>query len=623
MGKLPYSRLDLAAPADEGSLAGSVRLAETPVPNCPDALAHALATLRLAAALDVSRGETLTCAAPLLSLLCGRRMFFLRGWRRYEGSVKGFNALGLLAEHAGLEQRKLQRLSPAERRQAGIEYLSSRRAFTPEELAAIPDDELEKIALPLALWRAFARRPIVCSTSANLGISLHQALRDMRQAGLSLAGKSFTVLNEDEGALVVWCPDERADFMSAEKSAVLRALEAERPRLTSLHAYLNRQQRDPGALKEALASGGYFFPTNPQSRSELQNLLVSALQDLSLDDPKVRRALESLGARVVEDRVLVESAVEGGMYGMAVPYLVMLEEALVRGEAAGVCVWNPASIGAALAALALCDETLRRGPPAAPEFGASFPKLADFLRAHKLGRDLPTRIHGVFDIANLQSLAQLFGVVVTRHLSGRGTAYVGLGSSSYANGNLCFDILRRSAEENGAFGGRDHLHPATHSLNPIAQALAFAEDLHRAGREARKPEPAGAAALAGYLLARLDAGTLSFAELAFALRSGGFTKAAFLEFCGFGRDAAAAGRYIQQAGEEGESMESLVRSVLHALGWDWTELRGVAEAERRLSAQEHLSDPAVYINLTGDNCAQPSPELVAELLRSYARRGLM
>jgi hypothetical protein len=92
----------------------------------------------------------------------------------------------------------------------------------------------------------------------------------MQKKPVTLAGKNFTALNDDEGWLIIWCPDEQADFMNAEKTEHLRSLETEQPPLTVLHTYINRKQRDPGALKDALDSGGYFFPTNPQSSDELQ-----------------------------------------------------------------------------------------------------------------------------------------------------------------------------------------------------------------------------------------------------------------------------------------------------------------------------------------------------------------
>ncbi len=625
-----------------------VALAEGESPNCPDALGHVLETLRLAALLGARPSEPLVFPAPLLSLLSGRRMFFLRGWERCDSLVKGFNALGLLAEHASLERRRLEGLPADELRGVKAAFLASRGVFPEAELAGLD-------LSALALWTAFAGRTIVCATSANMGIALHRALLDLRRLEVSAGGKRFAVLKPDEGRLVIWCPDERADFMSPEKSAVLRALEAERPGLTTLVTYINRQERDPGALKQALACGGYFFPTNPQSRSELQNLLAIGLRELAaergvaaavlLADPAVRRALASLGAEVSQDRVLVRSAVEGGMLGMAAPYLIMLEEALQRDDAGAVSVWNPVSIGAALAAMALTDGLLRREPP---ELGIFFPRLDAFLRAGGFGRRLHARIHGVFDISNLQSLAQLFGVVVRRHFSGRQTAYVGLGSSSYASGNLCFEILERSAAAGGSFRGRDALHPAAHALNPMAQALVFAEDLHRAAcapgfgalssdakvsalqARCRKPEPAGAAALAGYLLARLDAGTLSHAELAFALRAGGFGKDLFLEFSGFGKDEGAGERYIQRCGEEGPCMEALARGVLEALERDWGSLSDAAAAERDRSRRAYrwsaldddvfeAANPAVHIHLTGDNCAQPAPAFLAGLLDSYER----
>lgn len=496
-----------------------------------------------------------------------------------------------------MELRRIKNLSPAALRAAQLDFLATRKVFSQAELSALSKTDLFQIDnLCLALWRAFAKRTIVCATSSNLGIALHQALRQMRRKKLCVAGKSFPLLKADEGRLVIWCPDERADFMNPEKTAFLKSLASEKHGRTSLRTYINRQQRDPGALKEALVCGGYFYPTNPQSRPELKNLLILALENLPLT-VNVKQALESLGARVINRRVSVRSPLEGGMLGMAIPYMNLVHEAEHRGDARAFSVWNPASIGAALAAMTLCDRELR---------------------AQKSARTLPARIHGVFDIANLQSLAQLFGVVTQRHQSGRQTAYEGLGSSSYANGNLCFDILERSAKNKGAFRGRDALHPATHSLNPIAQALIYGEGLRRGA--ATKPEPAGAAALAGYLLARLDGGTLSFIEIVYALRLAGFSKRSFLEFCGFGKGSSAAERYIQESREEGEYMESLVQNVLQALDWNIPRLRKASEAEAKRSRRKYrfnpLDDkaleeknPAVYIHLTGDNCVQPAPEL--------------
>jgi hypothetical protein len=265
------------------------------------------------------------------------------------------------------------------------------------------------------------------------------------------------------------------------------------------------------------------------------------------------------------------------------------------------------------------------------------------LDSKKLGRDIETRIHGVFDLANIQSLAQLLGVVVERHLSGRGTAFVGLGSSSYSNGNRCYEILKQSMESNGAFRGKETFHPATHTVNPFAQALIFAEDIFRAYRHAkaqgrpasgnirwvmdhiRKPEPAGAAAYAGYLLSRLDSGTLSIVEIAYTLKLVGFSKLHFLEFCNLPKDETGLNKFLQESTEEGQYMGDLARNILLMLDWPLSDLERRAEVERNYSQLKYklyplddvkveLLNPQINIYLTGDNTFQPSEEFVAYIL---------
>ncbi len=332
----------------------------------------------------------------------------------------------------------------------------------------------------LAIWAAFAKRPVVCSTSSNMGISLHQALRAFQNTSLDSLGEGYTILNSDEGWLVIWCPDEQADFMNSEKTEILRRIEAELPSLTALHTYINRKQRDPGALRDALVDGGYFFPTNPQSKEELQNLLFMSLNDVAkergltfeeiIHDPKIQQTLSSLDCEVRASRVIVKAGVEGGLHGLMVPYLIMLEESVLRGDAETLSTWNQASIGAALAAAVLADIILRDYADVSPalqaQFKELFPASHEYLLREKLGKNIPSSVHGVFDIANLQSLAQLLGVVVERHLSGRGTALVGLGSSSYANGNRCFEILQESMDADGCFKGKSTFHPMTRYAYP-------------------------------------------------------------------------------------------------------------------------------------------------------------
>lgn len=135
-------------------------------------------------------------------------------------------------------------------------------------------------------------------------------------------------------------------------------------------------------------------------------------------------------------------------------------------------------MGAALAALVLADlrlreydkmpEPLRQGPRRA------LSAISRFLEKKRLGRHLPTRIHGVFDVANLQIAGPVAwgrrraAPVRPHDRSG------GPGSSSYATGNRCYDILKFSAESGGPFLGRSTFHPATHALVPVAQALIYA-----------------------------------------------------------------------------------------------------------------------------------------------------
>lgn len=611
--------------------------------------------------------------APLATLVAGRRVQYLRGWKSYASCVKCYNALGLMGDHVLRELRRLQAASAESRRADVLAFARSRRRaettgqtkplFDDETLGRLTTSDLDGVDLEaVAIWKTFARRPIVCSTSSNMGISLHEALRFMQSTVVDVMGRRSTILNDDEGRLIIWCPDEQADFMNPEKTEHLRSLETEQPPLTVLHTYINRKQRDPGALRDALEAGGYFFPTNPQSTDEMQNLLANSLGDMAkqrrattadlLADANVQYTLASLGCTVDGGHVVVRSGVDGGLYGLMAAYLLMLDETLPRHDARAVSTWNQASIGAALAAAILADQQLRRFdelPPTTREaLATSCPGLTAALRTVHLGTDVATQIHGVFDLANLQSLGQLLGVVVERHLSGRGTAFVGLGSSSYSNGNRCYEILKDSFTTDGPFRGRDGFHPATHTLNPVAQALVYADDLRRASRHprfesltsearlawlmqhARKPEPAGAAAMAGYLLTRLDGGTLSLAEVAATLRLSGFDAARFLEFAGFNQNVQGTNWFLQEATEEGIFMEGLARITLQLLDLDVDELLALAARERAMSRERYQQtpidppafearNPMVTIYLTGDNTRQPRAKLVSAIYADYLR----
>lgn len=641
----------------------------------------ALGTLNLALRLGIAppsasgpdelpyapQSAALIFQAPILSALTSKKIAYLRGWKQFDSCIKGFNSLGLMAEQVRNEISRLGALPLSQQNELKLEFLRSRRSGqNPVYTAAELDDigQAEFFALDnhdIAVWRCFADKTIVCSTSSNMGVSTHQALRLMQKSRLGFRGKEFSLLNESEGRLVVWCPDERADFMNAEKARLLRSLEQDLPAITTLRTYINRQQRDPGALKDALTAGGYFFPTNPQSKDEMQNLVFVALGEIAkersqeageiLKDPRIRRTLESLDCEIERGQVTVRSGVEGGIYGLMVPYLAMLEELMAAEPPPAVSLWNQASIGAALAAAALADKILREPEKMRDDvrsrFNSHFPSLSKFLDTRRIGKDVATQIHGVFDIANLQSLAQLLGVVVENHQSGRGTAYVGLGSSSYSNGNRCIEILRESISSGGAFRGKDAFHPATHTLNPFAQALVFGEDLQRWLRLSRigpdltpealsdcmvhvkKPEPAGAAALAGYLLSRLDMQTLSLVEIAYCLRLMGFSQTTFLQFSGCDGDGRGLRKFIQSASEEGPLMESVAQNMLLLLDWSIPDLEKHLWSEKKRSRVRYWQNPLDEIGfeylggktcvcLTGDNATQISPELT----RGLAEAGL-
>src|SRR3989338_2025815 len=443
-----------------------------------------------------SDSDSLVFKAPLTSALVNKKIVYLRGWKHFEGCVKGFNALGLMAEQILLEVERMKKLRANDLNNLKLEFLKSRESndgkkiFTLLELNNIDASELFQINdEAVAIWSCFANRTIYCSTSSNMGISCNQVLRLMQDKKLEFKGKEFTLMNQNEGSLVIWCPDERADFMNKEKTFFLRELEKEKPQITKLRTYINRQERDPGALSDALLTGGYFFPTNPQSKDEMQNLTFVALKQIEkekkislqeiLTDENIKCTFESLGVYIKDGKVIVKHGVESGIYGLMVPYLILLEEFLKNNMGKPLSTWNQASIGAALAAVALADRILRDPieleDSVRSELNSLFPEISKFLDSNKLGRDLKTRIHGVFDLSNLQSLAQLLGVVVENHSSGRGTAYVGLGSSSYGNGNRCFEILKESMTSGGAFVGKEAFHVSTHSVNPFAQALIFTE----------------------------------------------------------------------------------------------------------------------------------------------------
>lgn len=638
----PEGRIHSSEDASSKSLDRAVRVALTTI-----GLAHRLGIKSnsknsLGAAPYSEDSDNLLFFAPRISEMLSTSVFFLRGWKQFQSCIKGFNALGLMAEQVfdWLEHYKLK---------SSEEQLEIVRKFLiAHNLVGGLDHRMGAVnSLDLATWHCFSNRTIVCSTSSNMGISLHEILRLLQTKIQTCELGTYTILLPTDGKLVIWCPDERADFMNPEKARLLRALESEMPKLTYLRTYINRQQRDPGALSDALSDGGYFFPTNPQSTTELQNLLFGALVGDSEDvmvavqkaivDPRSLATLESLGCLIDMNHstIAVRRGIEGGIHGLMLPYWLMLEElGLMPQTPVSLETWNQASIGAALAAAVLAENFVTNWNSVSPEtvklFSEQFPTIAKQLLHSKAGA-LQRTVVGVFDIANIQSLAQLLGVTTRRHTAGRSTAFVGLGSSSYSNGNRCFEILDESANSGGPFPGRSGFYPATHTLSPVAQALIIGEDISRIdflsnllGKQEfqgwqgcpRKAEPAGAAALAGLLLTLLDDERITVFEIATCLREMGFDSKSFLRLHYSTLDDDSEETFIQLASEEGPYMGQFAKDLLTLLDWPVDLLRQHAlrqVAHRSCHAQ---FDKAVIVYLTGDNCDQPAIDLLAEISTS-------
>ena len=603
-----------------------------------------------------SRFESLTIRLPELSALTTTEIKLLKGWKYFQSCVKGFNSLGLIAEQI-LPIYNHYKQNPEIAASDLQEFKNSRVNYNKilnehQDIAGYADRLKPKISdstniLCLAIWKTFAYRPIICSTSSNMGISLHECIRAFQSKPISIENNIYALLRPDEGKLVIWCPDREADFMNNEKSDMLQSLVDEYTKTTKLRTYINRQQRDPGALSDALSTGGYFFPTNPQSPEEVQNLLFVGLKELAfqrgcqindlLEDPKVNDLLDSLESEIVDNTVIVTRGVEGGIGGLMIPYFIMVEEHLRNNQSKDIklpSTWNQASIGAALAATVIADNILRDQSKINSSNQELIHRNFAFISNHlRSASKICSRsvIHGLFDLANIQSLAQLLGVTVLRHTSGRGTAFVGLGSSSYSNGNLCFEILNDSARNNLSFKGKDTFHPATHTMNFIAQAIIYGEGIalkkqgHKhADNEFDKPEPAGAAALAGFLLLLLDNQLLSIFEIAQLLQKLGFTEEIFLKFCNFSPNQEGKSSFIQLAFEEGPCMGNFSSNLLDLLSLDPVSLSSQTVTESTSSLDnrkkfQHLSKLGLsskfinYIYSTGNNTEQPTHDLEQKL----------
>ena len=115
------------------------------------------------------------------------------------------------------------------------------------------------------------------------------------------------------------------------------------------------------------------------------------------------------------------------------------------------------------------------------------------------------------------------------------------------------------------------------------------------------------------MLARLDGETLSPIEIAAALRDGGFDEASFFAFAATNAEA-----WLREAADEGPHMEAFANALLEGLRTA-PGPESVAAARERGSANYRARpldeaafealEPALCLNLTGDQTAQPVPGL--------------
>ena len=168
-------------------------------------------------------------------------------------------------------------------------------------------------------------------------------------------------------------------------------------------------------------------------------------------------------------------------------------------------------------------------------------------------------------------------------------------------------------------------------MNFIAQAIIYGEGIalkkqgHKhADNEFDKPEPAGAAALAGFLLLLLDNQLLSIFEIAQLLQKLGFTEEIFLKFCNFSPNQEGKSSFIQLAFEEGPCMGNFSSNLLDLLSLDPVSLSSQTVTESTSSLDnrkkfQHLSKLGLsskfinYIYSTGNNTEQPTHDLEQKL----------
>ncbi|MBO1351176.1 MAG: hypothetical protein EBE86_029165 [Hormoscilla sp. GUM202] len=477
-------------------------------------------------------------------------------------------------------------------------------------------DEILQAVKPihLALWEAFASKPIVCATSGNFGIAWYEVLAKMQSQPVKIADKKIYILNQDEGELLIWCPRRGSDIMRNEKDDILQDKINSSSLKCHLCRYENRKERDVKAICQVLENSGYFFPTNPQSEENMKALLV----EISQENRNLLEKASRLGLKL-------KSSIRGGMYGAMIPYLYFLnefvqEECLFDIEGSTkASVYNPTSLGGTLAGFVEADMSLHQAdilstldPEELSVLERELPALKQYLDLHNGSLDFQTLIYAVPDNHTRPGIAGAFKVT-SPHIPGDGKKFMGLGSSGFPYNSLPQEVIMRSVNNNGSFKGETHVCPTTHTMGYIAAALTFASEIQQYGKAAKLPELAGSFAVAGLLQAWVDKDIISAKEVAWILKRSGI---GLEEFTALNpEDYQTETDFLLRAKSEGEGMGSFAERFVSYLAQDFQTLANeVRQYRASCEPRECSRYPLIVAHRTGDYCLQPSEELMARIM---------
>jgi|GEM_PF-5568772 len=613
--------------------------------KCLNPLGHALFSLHLAKELHLGfvQGEShqpqkLVSHSPLLSELLGKRIAILSGWLEFNNSIKAFHVLGLAAEAVRpllweIETwqelaNKGDTVTSQQLKQRRLSFLQTRKdklgnfIFPPKQLT---DETLQAVKpIHLALWSAFASKPIVCTTSGNFGIAWYDVLAQMQALTIKLADKSFYILNQDEGELIIWCPERGSEIMRDEKDDILQGKINSGSLKCYLRRYETRKERDVKAISQVLDKLGYFFPTNPQSEANIKALLV----EVSKVNSNLLEKVSRLGFKL-------KSSIRGGMYGAMIPYLYLLnefiqDECLLQIENAAkvdplLAVYNPTSLGGTLAGFVEADLSLHQTdtrftlePEELSVLARELPVLKQYIDTCDGCLDFKVLIHAVPDNHTRPGIAGAFNVR-SPHIPGDGKKFMGLGSSGFPNNSLPQEVIMRSVKNNGAFKGKNHIHPTTHTMGYIAAALTFASDIQQYGKAAQLPELAGSFAVAGLLQEAVDRDLLSAQEVAWFLKRSGIGLDEFIALNP--EDYQTPKDFLQRATREGVAMRSFAEKLVNYLLLDLKKLaHEVSIIRARQAPRKYSRYPLIFAHRTGDYCLQPSQEMREKIIQTREQK---